>query len=169
MSARVPDLAAPADAVELDRRIVLATQAGLSLERRPYHRVAEELGVDPEVVMARLARMLEDGRIRRIGLVPNHYRLGLTANGMAVWDVADRDVDAAGAEVAALDFVSHCYRRPRLAPVWRYNLFTMLHGQDRHEVRKYVAHISHLLGDRCAAHDVLFSTRILKKTGLRFG
>ncbi|MDH3638010.1 MAG: Lrp/AsnC family transcriptional regulator [Gammaproteobacteria bacterium] len=154
---------------ELDRAIVLATQAGLALEPRPYHRIADELGVDPELVMVRMRKMLEDGRIRRIGLVPNHYRLGCTANGMAVWDVADPYVDQAGEQIAALDFVSHCYQRPRLPPAWRYNLFTMVHGKNRYEVRKSVARIARILGDRCSAHEVLFSTRILKKTGLRFG
>ncbi|MDH3280487.1 MAG: Lrp/AsnC family transcriptional regulator [Gammaproteobacteria bacterium] len=168
MRARASNLSSTGAHAELDRRIVLATQAGLSLEPRPYHRIATDLGVDPRRIMERITKMLEDGRIRRIGLVPNHYRLGLSANGMAVWDVADDDVDAVGEQVAALGFVSHCYRRPRLPPVWRYNLFTMLHGKDRHEVRKSVAQIAQMLGDRCAGHDVLFSTRILKKTGLRF-
>ena len=27
--------------------------------------------------------------IRRIGVVPNHYAIGYTANGMSVWDVDD--------------------------------------------------------------------------------
>ena len=41
--------------------------------------------------MARMQRMLESGVIRRLGAVPNHYRLGYQANGMSVWDVPDRE------------------------------------------------------------------------------
>ena len=67
---------------ELDRRIVLATQAGLPLDPRPYHWVARELGETPERIMERINAMLADGRIRRIGVVPNHYRLGYVANGL---------------------------------------------------------------------------------------
>jgi siroheme decarboxylase len=111
--------------------------------------------------------MLADGRIRRIGAVPNHYKLGYTANGMSVWDVDDGAVDALGAQLGALDFVTHCYRRPRRLPEWRYNLFAMVHGKSRAEADARIAAIRALLGNALRAHDVLYSTRILKKTGLR--
>ena len=157
------------DIAELDRRIVLATQAGLPLDVRPYHWLAAELGVAPELVMERLRAMLDDGRIRRIGVVPNHYRLGYVANAMSVWDVPDEHIEAVGREVGGLDIVSHCYRRPRRLPDWPYNLFAMVHGHSREEVAEKVDDIARLLGDRVRGHDILFSTRILKKTGLRIG
>jgi DNA-binding Lrp family transcriptional regulator len=113
--------------------------------------------------------MLKAGAIRRIGVVPNHYRLGYTANGMSVWDVDDAAVDALGERVGALASVSHCYRRPRRLPAWRYNLFAMVHGRSRIEVEAKVAEIGAVLGSAARAHDILYSTRILKKTGLRFG
>jgi DNA-binding Lrp family transcriptional regulator len=155
-------------AAELDRALVRALQGGLPRVPRPYDAVADTLGVPVGVVMARIRAMLESGAIRRIGVVPNHYRLGYTANGMSVWDVDDDAVDALGAEVGALDGVSHCYRRPRRLPVWRYNLFAMVHGKSRDEVESKVAEIALVLGPAAHAHDILYSTRILKKTGLRF-
>ncbi len=155
------------DLAQLDRRIVLATQAGLPLDARPYHWLASELGVEPDVLMERFRVMLDEGRIRRIGVVPNHYRLGYSANGMSVWDVPDEDITAIGKQVGELDIVSHCYHRPRHLPNWPYNLFAMLHGHSQEEVRNKVEQIAQLLGDKARRHDVLFSTRILKKTGLR--
>jgi DNA-binding Lrp family transcriptional regulator len=152
-----------------DAELVRALQGGLPLVPRPYHAVAEALGMEPEEVMGRLAAMLADGRVRRIGAVPNHYALGYRANGMSVWDVEDAALVELGPAVGALPFVSHCYRRPRHPPEWRYNLFAMVHGRTRAEVEAKVAEIAALLGVRCRAHDVLYSTRILKKTGLRFG
>ena len=154
---------------ELDRRIVMATQAGLPLDVRPYHWLAAELGVDAEIVMECFRAMLSDGRIRRIGVVPNHYRLGYSANGMSVWDVPDEDIRAIGTQVGELDIVSHCYHRPRRMPDWPYNLFAMVHGHSQAEVRDKVNQIAQLLGDKIRQHDVLLSTRILKKTGLRIG
>ncbi|MDH3378674.1 MAG: Lrp/AsnC family transcriptional regulator [Gammaproteobacteria bacterium] len=154
---------------ELDRRIVLATQAGLPLDPRPFHRVAHMIGASPELVGARLKAMLASGQIRRIGVVPNHYRLGYVANGMTVWDVPDRCVARYGERIGALDFVSHCYHRPRHRPVWPYNLFAMVHGENRTVVREKAAVIANMLGNDCTDHDVLFSKRILKKTGLRLG
>ncbi|HET9337573.1 MAG TPA: Lrp/AsnC family transcriptional regulator [Casimicrobiaceae bacterium] len=158
------DVAAPA---LLDAAIVRATQAGLPLVARPYDAIAASLGVEPRVVIERLGAMLASGAIRRIGVVPNHYRLGWTANGMSVWDVDDARVDALGDKVGALPGVTHCYRRPRRLPAWPYNLFAMVHGRTRAEVEAQVADIAALLGDAARAHDVLYSTRILKKTGLR--
>ncbi len=152
----------------LDIAIVKATQAGLPLVARPYHLVAEQVGATPEAVMVRLGRMQAQGLIRRIGVVPNHYRLGYRGNGMSVWDIPDDRIAGVGRRVGALDYVSHCYHRPRHLPEWRYNLFAMVHGQTRDEVEQKVADIAALLGDDASAHEVLYSTRILKKTGMRF-
>lgn len=152
-----------------DRTLVHATQDGLPLVPRPYHHLAEQLGIAPEEVMARLEKMLAAGVIRRIGAVPNHYALGYKANGMTVWDVDDARVSALGAQVGGLDFVSHCYRRPRHLPDWPYNLFAMVHGKDRGSVEEKACAIAALLGDACRGHEILYSSRILKKTGLRFG
>jgi len=150
-----------------DRRLVAATQAGLPLVAEPYRALARTVGIPDDEVITRLRRLLADGAIRRIGAVPNHYALGLTANGMSVWDVADDAVAELGTAVGALDFVSHCYERPRHLPLWPYNLFAMVHGRSRAEVEHKVAQIAALLGPAARGHDVLFSTRILKKTGLR--
>ena len=152
---------------DVDRRIVQATQAGLPLTPRPYHAVAEQLGLSPETVLARLAAMQENGMIRRVGVVPNHYALGYTANGMTVWDVADDRVDELGEAVGRLTFVSHCYRRPRRLPLWPYNLFAMVHARSREQAEADARQIAALLGDACRKSDILFSSRILKKTGLR--
>lgn len=152
---------------EMDRRIVLATQHGLPLTPRPYSTVAESLGITGEEVMQRLQRMLDEGIIRRIAAVPNHYRLGYTANGMSVWNVPDDNVDALGKQVGELAFVSHCYRRPRHLPDWPYNLFAMVHASTHEEAMDKVAQIAQLLGEYDRGHEVLFSRRILKKTGLR--
>lgn len=152
---------------EIDRAIVEATQAGLPIVPAPYAAVAQAVGVSEADVIVRLERMQASGIVRRIGLAANHYKLGLVANGMTVWDVDDARVDALGAQVGVLAFVTHCYRRPRRLPIWRYNLFAMVHGRTREEVIEKRATIAALLGGACGASDILFSSEILKKTGLR--
>lgn len=159
------------DYSELDRAIIVATQGGLPLVARPYHQIAEQLQISPELLMQRMTQMQSSGVIRRIGVVPNHYALGYRANGMSVWDVPDQMIDLLGEQVGKLPYVSHCYRRPRHLPQWPYNLFAMVHGKTREEVEVQVASIAALLeqlqGAPVRAHQVLYSTRILKKTGLR--
>jgi len=154
---------------EIDRKIVLATQGGLPLVAEPYKAVAEDVGISPAEVTERMERMLEDGSIRRIGLVPNHYALGYAFNGMTVWNVEDSHVGDLGPKVGALDCVTHCYLRPRHLPEWPYNFFAMVHGKDRETAEEGISQITQVLGDHNKGHLVLFSSRILKKTGMRLG
>lgn len=160
-----PDGCLALDAI--DRGIVLATQEGLPLSAQPWDDLAVRLGLDVEELLQRVRRMHDSGVIRRIAAVPNHYALGYHANGMSVWNVPDDRVDALGARVGALAFVSHCYRRPRYPPDWPYNLFAMVHGRSRAEVERHVSEIAALLAGNCSACEILYSRRILKKTGLR--
>jgi siroheme decarboxylase len=150
-----------------DRALIQASQAGLPLTPQPYHTLAQQLGISAAEVIQRLQTMLDQGIIRRIAAVPNHYALGYHANGMTVWDVDDTRLDELGMRIGQLEFVSHCYKRPRHIPLWTFNLFVMVHGHDRSEVNTKTAHIATLLGDACRAHHILYSSHILKKTGLR--
>lgn len=150
-----------------DRAILVASQAGLPLVADPFAELARGLGMDEEEVLERLRRLRAAGVVRRVAAVPNHYRLGIRANAMTVWDVLDERVSELGRKVGALDFVSHCYQRPRRPPRWPFNLFAMLHGRSRAETEAQRTEIARLLGSACRGSDVLYSTRILKKTGLR--
>ena len=152
---------------ELDRKIIQATQQGIPLEPSPFGEIAAQCGCDTQTAIGRLQRMLGNGVIRRIGAVPNHYNLGLRSNGMSVWNIPGDRLSIIGKKIAKLDFVSHCYERPRCLPLWPYNLFAMVHGHSREEVNNKVDQIAELVGSDCNQHEVLFSTRILKKTGLR--
>ncbi len=161
----VRDPASELDAI--DRALIQATQAGLPMVPAPWQALGERVGIPEDEVLARFAAMRERGVLRRIGAVPNHYALGWRANGMTVWDVDDARIAELGARIGGLPCVSHCYQRPRRLPDWPYNLFAMVHGRTREEAAPHIAEIRDLLGQACRAHDVLWSTRILKKTGLR--
>lgn len=157
--------ARPLDA--FDRELILATQEGLPLVPYPYAQVAERLGVAEAHVLTRLRELHQAGVVRRVAAVPNHYRIGFVHNAMTVWDVPDDRIQDAGRRVAALDAVSHCYHRPRRLPLWRYNMFAMVHGRDESELSRHIEQVRDALGPDASASDVLRSRRILKKTGLR--
>jgi DNA-binding Lrp family transcriptional regulator len=152
---------------EVDLKIMRATQSGLPLTPLPYHAVADRLGLTADEVIERMRRMQELGVIRRIGAVPNHYKLGYRFNGMTVWNVPDEKIDELGQKIGNLDFVSHCYHRPRHLPLWPYNLFAMVHGKSQDDVDRQIGKIADILGENNLGSDVLYSTRILKKTGFR--
>ncbi|MFW5642347.1 MAG: cytochrome D1 domain-containing protein [Roseicyclus sp.] len=147
-----------------ERAVVEATQAGLPRTERPFATVGERLGLTEAEELSTFEDLSARGVVRRIALAPNHCALGMTANGMTVWDVADDAVDRLGEAVSALPFVSHCYRRPRRLPARPYNLFAMAHGSTRAEVEAHRASIRTVLGAACRGDAVLYSTRIVEKT-----
>jgi DNA-binding Lrp family transcriptional regulator len=151
----------------LDRRIIALTQPGLPLLANPFQVAAEQAECAVEELLARFKRMLGNGVIRRIGLVPNHYKLGFHGNGMTVWNIPDERLEQVGRRLGALSNVSHCYARPRHLPLWPYNLFAMVHGKDRPAVLRQVERIAEQLAGEANAHEVLFSSAVLKKTGMR--
>ena len=164
----------------LERQYVLLTQSGLPIVAQPYQHVAEQLHISVAEVLAMTTDLKERGIIRRIAAVPNHYKLGYRFNGMTVWDVKDEYVSEFGKAVGRLPFVSHCYLRPRHLPQWNYNLFAMVHGKTEQEVQQYRTQIKDLLESilevrnddtdqayNFQTNDMLTSTEILKKTGLR--
>ncbi len=150
-----------------ERRVLLAIQDGLPLTPTPYADVASELGMTEDRVLELVRSMLAEGKIKRIGLIPNHYALGITANGMSVWDVPEDRIREVGRKLAERPEVSHCYHRPRYDGVWPYTVFAMVHGRTREEVVETVDRIARELGIQDIPHDILFSTRLLKKRGTR--
>ncbi|WP_049947687.1 siroheme decarboxylase subunit beta [Candidatus Halobonum tyrrellensis] len=168
-----PDVT-PTDAATLtpaERDLVVEIQGGLPITETPYADVAEAIGQPTDWVVETIKRFDAEGKVRRVGVIPNHYALGYTENGMTVWDVPDEVVDDVGEAVAALDFVTHCYRRPRHEGVWPYNFFAMTHGRDEAESEARVRQVRDVMADYWDVTDddwdTLFSTRILKKTGIR--
>ncbi|MEO7007747.1 MAG: Lrp/AsnC family transcriptional regulator [Caldimonas sp.] len=149
-----------------DRRLIAATRAGLPLVPRPYDEIGTTLGVSGEVVRERLAGMLREGTVRRLGAIPDPRRLGFVVSGLSVWDVDDAQVDELGEKVGALDFVSHCYRRPRALPEWPYNLHATVHARSRREAERALLQIHCLLADACRGHDMLYSRGTLKQPAL---
>jgi siroheme decarboxylase len=167
-----------------ERDLVLAVQDGFPVTETPYADVAAEIGAETEWVLETIKRFVSEGKIRRIGVIPNHYALGYTENGMTVWNVPDELVGDVGPSVASLPFVTHCYERPRHEGVWPYNVFAMTHGRSEAESEERIREVRDRMAEffdvdeepssgvpapeiDVGGWDTLFSTRILKKTGIR--
>ena len=144
----------------------VATQGGLPLVPRPYDAIAQRARHGGGEVSRAISGMLDSGVIRRIGVVPNHYALGYTANGMSVWDVATtrgrarRERSARSNRDALL---------PAAAPAAGVAVQPVRDGarRARAEVAAQVDTIATLLGTTAARTTCCIRTRILKKTGLR--
>ncbi len=148
--------------------LIEAIQDGLPLVPRPYREIADRLGCTETAVIDRLRDLLDSGIIKRLGVVVRHHELGYRANAMVVWDVPDGQVDSLGRQLGDQDCVTLCYQRPRRLPDWRYNLFCMVHGQDRDEVLACIGRIAQDLGIDAIPHEVLFSGRRFRQRGARY-
>ena len=152
----------------VDRRVIAALEKGLPLVLAPYAAVAEHAGVSEAEVVTRISRGLDDGVIKRLGIIVRHREMGYTANAMCVWDVPDADVDRFGEALARETAVTLCYRRGRALPDWRYNLYCMVHGRDRAQVELQVADMAAWHGLDRFPSAMLFSTRRFKQRGARY-
>ncbi len=148
-----------------DQRLITRMQLGLPMVAQPYAQLGRELGMSEEDVIQRLQYLLDEGVIKRMGVVVRHHELGYRANAMTVWDMPDDRVTELGRCIGQFEFVTLCYRRPRRLPEWPYNLFTMIHGQDRDEVMANIDMIHRRCGLESVKYEVLFSTRRFKQRG----
>jgi len=148
--------------------LIAAIEQGLPLVSRPYAAIAARLGMGEAEVLARIRSMQADGTIKRLGVIVRHHELGYRANAMVVWDVPDDRVSELGARIAALEYVTLCYRRARHLPQWPYNLYCMIHGRDRERVRERLAELIDACGLQQLRHEVLFSRRRFKQRGARY-
>lgn len=150
---------------EKDQKLITLIQTGLPITPTPYADLGKKLGMQESEVIERLKQLNETKIIKRFGVVVRHHELGYRSNAMTVWNIPDDMVSELGACMGQFDFITLCYRRPRRLPDWPYNLFTMIHGQDKDDVLENIE----LLRERCDLDDieyqVLFSTRRFKQRG----
>jgi len=148
--------------------LIGAIQQGLPLVSRPFAEIGAGIGLAENEVVSALASLVEQGVIKRMGVVVRHHELGYRANAMVVWDIPNDQTSVLGQRLGSFDFVTLCYRRPRRLPAWHYNLFTMIHGRHRDEVLGLVAQLKEQCGLEHVAHEVLFSCRRFKQCGARY-
>ncbi len=149
------------------RPLAARLEDGVPLVERPWGPLGAPLGLGEGAVMTTLRRWVAQGTVRRLGVVLRHHELGIAANAMTVFALADSEVDDAGARLAAQAGVTLCYRRER-APDWPYTLYCMVHGRERAEVRRRIDAATQAAGLANVEREVLFSTCRFKQTGGRY-
>jgi DNA-binding Lrp family transcriptional regulator len=155
------EVAAPND---LEKKLIYLLSGDLGRSPRPYGVLAQKMGLSEEETLAAVEELRRRGALRRLGAVVVHQRAGFTANAMVVWEVGDAGVDEAGMKLAALSYVTHCYRR-RPAPGWPYDLYAMIHAVGPEALSAMVEEMSELVG--VVNRRVLKSLEELKKTSMR--
>ena len=155
-------------AVEMSKEDIAAVrvlQPDLKLIPEPYKPLAEKMGVSQQELFAKVKELQERAVLRRYAGILHHRKAGFRSNGMGVWAVPEETVDEMGNKMAQFKIVSHCYRRP-VYEDWRYNLFTMVHGESDDDCREMIRRMSEDTG--LTDYDVLFSVVEFKKTRVEY-
>ena len=146
---------------EIERRILAVIGQGLPKTQSPYKDIAGQVGIKT----AELLEILEDwkrcGKLRRIGAIVNHFKVGLGAGAMVVWQVESERVCDVGRILAGFEEVSHVYER-KTDKNWPFNLYTMVHGRNRQEVKNTVERMSRECG--VSNYRLICTEKELKKT-----
>ena len=148
---------------ELEKKIIASIQEDMAITERPYLEISEKLGITEELLLESLQSLCERGIIRRFGATLRHQKTGFTANAMAAWQVDEARVEEVGNKLASFKQVSHCYRR-NPTDTWPFNLYTMIHANDKASCRQTARDMSAETG--VATYCLLFSRKELKKTSM---
>jgi DNA-binding Lrp family transcriptional regulator len=154
--------------MDTDRRLVAGIQGGIEIIQRPFLAAAALVNETEDKVLSQIRMWLETGVIKRFGIVVRHRLLGYTHNAMVVWVIPDDRASALGSRLSAYPFVTLCYRRRRSLPVWRFNMYCMVHGTDRAIVTSQINQLNRELELEQYATSVLFSSRCFKQRGARY-
>ncbi|MBI2850474.1 MAG: Lrp/AsnC family transcriptional regulator [Chloroflexi bacterium] len=150
---------------DADKKVINEIQQDLPLVYRPFREMAAKLEMSEEEFLGQCQSLLSRGVMRRFSVAVNHRQVGFVANGMACWPVPQEKIEQAGQRLASLREVSHCYER-RTNPLWKYNLFAMIHGQAKEDCQRIADKVSADIGLNDGI--MLFSTREFKKTRLKY-
>ena len=145
---------------DVERRILAVLQGGFPRSQTPYRDAAQQAGISTEELLTVLRNWKDEGKLRRIGAIVHHERVGLSGGAMVAWRVDAELVERVGAELATFKEVSHAYER-KTAEHWLYNIYTMVHGTDIQAVEQTVERMSQACG--VSDYRILNTERELKK------
>ena len=150
---------------ELDKKVIGLIQGDLPLDPRPFAVMAERLGITEDEFVEKVRSLKKRGIIRRFGATLYHQEAGFGSNAMVAWLVPNDRIDDVGRAMADFREVTHCYqRRPRKD--WKYNLYTMIHGDNEDACHRIAQHISQKT--EIEEYVLLFSEKEFKMISMQY-
>jgi len=150
---------------ETDKKVIALIQGDLPMDPRPFAVLAKRMGMSEEAFLERIRQLKKRGVIRRFGATLRHQEAGFSSNAMVAWKVPEDKVESVGKAMAKFRHVTHCYhRRPNRD--WKYNLYTMIHAEDREACKRLARRMSEKTGVENYA--LLFSEKEFKKTSMQY-
>lgn len=145
---------------DIKRRILAVLQGGFPRSQTPYKDVAERVGIETKQLLAILEDWKREGKLRRIGSIVDHFKVGLSGGAMVAWRVEPERIEQVGTKLAGFKEVTHAYER-KITENWQYNLYTMVHGADIQEVEQIIERMSQAV--EVSDYRILVTKKELKK------
>jgi DNA-binding Lrp family transcriptional regulator len=150
-----------------EKKVIAMTQGDLPLDPHPFAIAGERAGMSEEEFISRIRDLKERGVIRRFGATLRHQEAGFSSNAMVAWIVDEERVEEVGRILAGFKEVTHCYERvPRPDKGWAYNVYTMIHGDNRDVCVRIAARMAKKIG--VEQYTLLFSEKEFKKTSMEY-
>jgi DNA-binding Lrp family transcriptional regulator len=146
-----------------DREFIDLAAKGLEITPEPLKPLAQALNMTVDEVIARIARLIDEGKVRRFAASVRHQPIGFSYNAMVIAKVEEQAVDRVGGVARQIDAVSHCYHRdhPDGDP---FCVYIMMHGRERATVEKALDQVKNIAGVRSV--EVCESIEELKKSSV---
>jgi DNA-binding Lrp family transcriptional regulator len=145
---------------DIEARVLAVLQEGFSESRNPYKDMARKASMDTEKFISILEDWKRQGKLRRIGAIVNHLKVGFSAGAMVAWQVELECVEKVGMVLAGFKEVSHAYERQTME-YWPYNIYTMVHGKNKQDIEQIVMRMSRACGT--TTYRILATEKELKK------
>ncbi len=157
---------------EEQKQMIRELQKGIPIVERPYEAIAKaansalgEDSFDSGTIVDLLNSWKRQGAIRRIAGRVRHKKVGYLANAMVVFRVEPADIDNAGAALAEMPCVSHCYHRST-NDLWHYNLYAMTHAKTETELKKAIGKMIDLIKPQ--KYEQLYTLMEYKKESVKY-
>ena len=145
---------------DIERKILAALQGGFPRSQTPYKDTAERVGIETKQLLAVLNDWKQEGKLRRVGSIVDHFKVGISGGAMVAWRVEPEKVEQVGTKLAGFKEVTHAYER-KTTENWPFNIYTMVHGADIKEVKQTVKGMSQACG--VSDYRILSTQKELKK------
>ena len=151
----------------VDRDIINKLQQDLPLTQKPFDLMSQRLSLNTDEFLRHCQSLIQRRIMRRFSAAVSHKKLGFIANSMTCWKVSPDKVETAGKKIATFPEVSHCYER-RSNQLWTYNLFAMIHANNKDACQSIANRISSEVGLNDTGPLLLFSTNEFKKVRTKY-
>ncbi len=112
---------------QTDKQLLHLIQSNFPVVPHPFAEIGQQLGISEQEVLERIARLQQEGIIRRLGGLFDSRKVGYTGT-LCALQVPEADIDRAASIINSYPGITHNYLRNHHYNMW----FTLLAPSEQH-------------------------------------